>query len=106
MSLHLPVSFHPGVRFLISNGVGRSEVVAKLVMAIESRKIDSGFGIGRGRSINGREKIVDSDTLRCMTVISGWMLKDGREKELKEYFAWIRRFPRGYVAQVNEVEKI
>ena len=79
---------------------------AKLVMAIESRKIDSGFGIGRGRSINGREKIVDSNTLRCMTVISGWMLKDGREKELKEYFAWIRRFPRGYVAQVNEVEKI
>ena len=106
MSLHLPVSFHPGVRFLISNGVGGSEVVAKLVMAIESRKIDSGFGIGRGRSINGREKIVDSNTLRCMTVISGWMLKDGREKELKEYFAWIRRFPRGYVAQVNEVEKI
>jgi len=66
MSLHLPVS-HPGVRFLILNGVGESEVVAKLVMAIESRKIDSGFGIGRGRSINGR----DSNTLRCMTVIRG-----------------------------------
>ena len=70
MSLHLLVS-HPGVRFLILNGVGESEVVAKLVMAIESRKIDSGFGIGRGRSINGREKIVDSNTLRCMTVIRG-----------------------------------
>jgi len=70
MSLHLLVS-HPGVRFLILNGVGESEVVAKLVMAIESRKIDSEFGIGRGRSINGREKIVDSNTLRCMTVIRG-----------------------------------
>jgi len=69
MSLHLPVSLHPGIRFLILNGVGGSEVVAKL--AIESRKIDSGFGIGRGRSINGREKIVDSNALRCMTVIWG-----------------------------------
>ena len=44
---------------------------AKLVMAIESRKIDSGFGIGQGRSINGWEEIVDSNTLRCMTVILG-----------------------------------
>ena len=44
---------------------------AKLVMAIEPRKIDSGFGIGRGRSINGWEEIVDSNTLRCMTVILG-----------------------------------
>ena len=84
MSLHLPVSFHPGVRFLISNGVGGSEVIAKLVMAIESRQIDSGFGIGRVRSINGWEEIVDSNTLRCITAISGWMLKDGQEKELKE----------------------
>ena len=80
MSLHLPVSFHPGVRFLISNGVGGLEVVAKLVMAIEPGQIDSEFGIGWGRSINGWEKIVDSNTLRCMTVISGWMLKDGQEK--------------------------
>jgi len=63
MSLHLPVSFHPGVRFLISNGMGGSEVVAKLVMAIESGQIDSGFGIGRGRSINGWEEMVDSNTL-------------------------------------------
>jgi len=84
MSLHLPVSSHPGVRFLISNGVGGSEVIAKLVMAIESRQIDSGFGIGRVRNINGWEEIVDSNTLRCITAISGWMLKDGQEKELKE----------------------
>jgi len=53
-------------------------------MTIESRQIDCGFGIGWGRSINGWEEIVDSNTLRCMTVISGWMLKDGQEKELKE----------------------
>jgi len=84
MSLHLPVSFHPGICFLISNGVGGSEVIVKLVMTIESRQIDSGFGIGRGRSINGWEEIVDSNTLRCMTVILEWMLKDGQEKELKE----------------------
>ena len=43
--------------------MGGSEVVAKLVMAIESGQIDSGFGIGRGRSINGWEEIVDSNTL-------------------------------------------
>ena len=51
-----------------------------------------------------RQKI--REILRCMTVISRWMLKDGQEKELKEWFAWIRCFPRGYVAQVNEMEKI
>ena len=73
MSLHLPLSFHLGVRFLISNGVGGLEVIAKLVMAIESRQIDSGFGIGWGRSINGWEEIVDPNTLRCMTVdVEGW----------------------------------
>ena len=44
---------------------------AELVMAIESRKIDSGFGIGRGRSINSWEEMGDSNTLRCMTVILG-----------------------------------
>jgi len=33
--------------------MGGSEVVAKLVMAIESRNTDSGLGIGWGRSING-----------------------------------------------------
>jgi len=38
----------------ISNGVGGSEVVAKLVMAIESRKIDSGIRIWLGG--NSRSK--------------------------------------------------
>ena len=34
-----------------------------------------------------------------MTVISGWMLKDGQEEV-------ICVDPRGYIAQVSEVEKI
>jgi len=80
-----PTGIIPPWRTLLNlKWVGGLEVVAKLVMAIESRQIDSGFGIGQGRSINGWEEIVDSNTLRCMTVISGWMLKDGQKKELKE----------------------
>ena len=56
---------------------------AKSVMAIESRKIDSRFHIGWGRSINSWKETVDSNPLRCVTIILGWMLKDGQKKNSK-----------------------